>query len=54
MNPLEFHFFNVKENSQEFIDEVHMVLMIMGVTLVEKAEIVTYQLKGVGQVYFNQ
>lgn len=50
MNPLEFHFFNVKENSQEFIDEVHMVLMIMGVTLVENKELVAYKLKGVRQV----
>ncbi|KAH0664080.1 hypothetical protein KY284_029011 [Solanum tuberosum] len=36
MNPMEFHGSKVVEDPQEFIDEVYKVLMIMGVTLVEK------------------
>ncbi|WMV33218.1 hypothetical protein MTR67_026603 [Solanum verrucosum] len=54
MNPLEFHFSKVEEDPQEFIDEVYKVLIIMGVTLVEKAELSAYQLKGISQVWFNQ
>uniref|UniRef100_M1DCL6 Gag-pol polyprotein n=1 Tax=Solanum tuberosum TaxID=4113 RepID=M1DCL6_SOLTU len=38
MNPLEFHGSKVEEDPQEFIYEVYKVLMIMGVTTVEKAE----------------
>ncbi|WMV24166.1 hypothetical protein MTR67_017551 [Solanum verrucosum] len=45
MNPLEFHCSKVEEDPQDFIDEVYKVLMIMGVTPVEKAELVVYQLK---------
>ncbi|WMV25185.1 hypothetical protein MTR67_018570 [Solanum verrucosum] len=30
------------------------VLMIMGVTLMEKVELAAYQLKGVAQVWYNQ
>ncbi|WMV13382.1 hypothetical protein MTR67_006767 [Solanum verrucosum] len=36
MNPLELHGSRVEENPQEFIDEVYKVLMINGVTRVEK------------------
>ncbi|XP_049365731.1 uncharacterized protein LOC125830597 [Solanum verrucosum] len=46
MNPLEFHGSKVDEDSLEFIDEVYKVLMIMGVTTAEKADLVAYQLKG--------
>ncbi|XP_049391539.1 uncharacterized protein LOC125855940 [Solanum stenotomum] len=52
MNPPEFHGSKVVEDSQEFIDEVYKVLMIMGVTPVEKAELAAYQLKCVAQVWF--
>ncbi|WMV08472.1 hypothetical protein MTR67_001857, partial [Solanum verrucosum] len=38
MNPPEFHGSKVEEDSQEFIDEIYKVVMIMGVTPVEKAE----------------
>uniref|UniRef100_M1DGP0 Gag-pol polyprotein n=1 Tax=Solanum tuberosum TaxID=4113 RepID=M1DGP0_SOLTU len=37
MNPPEFHGSRVEKDPQEFIDEVYKVLMIMGVTSVEKA-----------------
>lgn len=38
MNPLKFYISKVEEVPQEFIDEVDKVLMIMGMTLVKKAE----------------
>uniref|UniRef100_M1DH98 Gag-pol polyprotein n=1 Tax=Solanum tuberosum TaxID=4113 RepID=M1DH98_SOLTU len=47
MNPPEFYGSTVEEDPQEFINEVYKVLMIMGVTPVEKAELAAYQLKGV-------
>jgi len=50
MNPLEFHGFNVEEVPKEFIDEVYKVLMIIGVTPVEKAKLVAYQIKGAAQI----
>ncbi|WMV50223.1 hypothetical protein MTR67_043608 [Solanum verrucosum] len=54
MNPQEFHGLKVKEDSQEFIDEVYKILIIMGVTPFKKAELAAYQLKGVAQVWYNQ
>ncbi|KAH0650460.1 hypothetical protein KY284_030372 [Solanum tuberosum] len=45
MNLLEFNGSKVKEYPQEFVDKVYKVLMIMGVTLVEKVELTAYQLK---------
>ncbi|WMV09798.1 hypothetical protein MTR67_003183 [Solanum verrucosum] len=47
MNPPEFYGSKLEEDPQEFIDEVHKVLDIMGVTPVEKTELAAYQLKGV-------
>ncbi|WMV46406.1 hypothetical protein MTR67_039791 [Solanum verrucosum] len=54
MNTMEFHGSKVEEDPQEFIDDIYKVLMIMGVTTVENVELVTYQLKGVAQIWFNQ
>uniref|UniRef100_M1D9B2 Cen12_3 n=1 Tax=Solanum tuberosum TaxID=4113 RepID=M1D9B2_SOLTU len=51
MNPSEFYGSKVEEDPKEFIDEVYKVLVIMGVTSVEKAELAAYQLKGVAQAY---
>ena len=51
MNPLKFHCSKVEEDPQEFIDEAYKVLMIMGVTPVEKAELAAYQLNGVAQIW---
>ena len=42
MNPPKFHGSKVEEDPQELIDEVHMVLTIMGVTLEEKEKLVAY------------
>ncbi|XP_049372511.1 uncharacterized protein LOC125837430 [Solanum verrucosum] len=54
MNPPEFHGSKVEKDPQKFTNELYKVLMIMGVTPVEKAEFAAYQLKGVSQVWFNQ
>ncbi|WMV25576.1 hypothetical protein MTR67_018961 [Solanum verrucosum] len=54
VNPLELHGSKVEEHPQEFINEVYKVLIIMGVTPVEKAELAAFQLNGVAQVWFNQ
>uniref|UniRef100_M1DJY6 Gag-pol polyprotein n=1 Tax=Solanum tuberosum TaxID=4113 RepID=M1DJY6_SOLTU len=54
MNPAYFHGSKVEKYSQEFIDEVYKVLMIIVVTPMEKAELAAYKLKGVAQVWFNQ
>uniref|UniRef100_M1DG72 Gag-pol protein n=1 Tax=Solanum tuberosum TaxID=4113 RepID=M1DG72_SOLTU len=42
MNPLEFYGSNLEEDPQKFMDEVHKVLDIMGVTPVEKEELAAY------------
>ncbi|WMV54357.1 hypothetical protein MTR67_047742 [Solanum verrucosum] len=54
MNPPEFHDSKVKEDPQEFIDEVLKVLMIMGVKPVEKVELAAYHLKDVANIWLNQ
>ncbi|WMV46601.1 hypothetical protein MTR67_039986, partial [Solanum verrucosum] len=54
INPTEFYCSKVEEDPQEFIDEVYKILAIMEVQPVEKAELVTYQLKGIAQIWFNQ
>jgi len=54
MNPPEFFGSKVKEDPQEFIDQVYKILMIMGVMPEEKAELAAYQFKGVSQVWYNQ
>ncbi|KAH0781424.1 hypothetical protein KY290_001022 [Solanum tuberosum] len=54
MNPLKLHGSKVAEDPHEFINEVYVVLMIMGVTPVEKAKLATCQHKGVAQVWYNQ
>ena len=39
------------EDSQEFVDEVHKILVDMGATNNEKAELASYQLKDVAQTW---
>ncbi|XP_049362759.1 uncharacterized protein LOC125827504 [Solanum verrucosum] len=51
MNPSKFYGSKVEEDPQEFIEEVYKVLLIMGVTSVEKVELAAYQLEGVSQVW---
>ncbi|KAH0754464.1 hypothetical protein KY290_024734 [Solanum tuberosum] len=54
MNPPEFYGSKLDEDPQEFIDEVHKILAIMGMRLEDKAELAVYQLKGVAQIWYNQ
>ncbi|XP_049414610.1 uncharacterized protein LOC125877324 [Solanum stenotomum] len=54
MNPPKFLVSKVREDPQEFMDEVYKRLDAMGVTSVEKAELAAYRLKDVAQVWFNQ
>ncbi|XP_055800403.1 uncharacterized protein LOC129869829 [Solanum dulcamara] len=53
MNPPKFHGLKVDDDPQEFIDEVYKLVSIMRVTLEEKAELTTYQLKNVSQVWIG-
>ncbi|XP_049399808.1 uncharacterized protein LOC125863876 [Solanum stenotomum] len=50
MNPPEFHGSKVGE----FVEEVFKILDIMGVTLVDKAELVMYRFKSVAEVWYTQ
>ena len=54
MKPPEFNGAKVEEDPQGFIDEVYKVLVIIGVTSVEKAELAAYQLESVAQVWYTQ
>ena len=54
MNPPQFHVSKVEEDHKEFIDDVYKILMIIGVTPVEKAELSSYLLKDVAQIFYNQ
>ncbi|KAH0670724.1 hypothetical protein KY285_025700 [Solanum tuberosum] len=54
MNPLIFFGSNVGEDPQDFVEEVYKIIDVMGVTSIEKADLATYQLKGVSQAWFTQ
>ncbi|KAH0746323.1 hypothetical protein KY285_007980 [Solanum tuberosum] len=54
MNPPEFYGSKLDEDPQEFIDEVHKILAIVGVRSENKAELAAYQLKGVAQIWYDQ
>ena len=47
MNPPIFTGSKTSEDPQEFVDEVHKILVAMGSTYIEKAELDSYQLKDV-------
>ena len=49
MNPPIFTGSKTSEDPQEFIDEVHKILVAMGATDIEKAELASYKLKDVAQ-----
>ena len=51
MNPPIFTGSKTSEDPQEFIDEVHKILVAMGATDIEKAELASYQLKDVAQTW---
>ncbi|XP_049348224.1 uncharacterized protein LOC125812798 [Solanum verrucosum] len=54
MNLPTFYGSKVDEDPQNFIDEVFRYLDAMGVTPREKADLASYQLKDVAQVWFEQ
>ena len=49
MNPLVTLGSKVGEDPKEVIDEVYKIVLAMGVTSREKAELASYQLEGVSQ-----
>ncbi|XP_027769953.1 uncharacterized protein LOC114075976 [Solanum pennellii] len=49
MNPPIFTWSKTSEDTQEFMDEVHKILVAMGATDTEKAELASYQFKDVTQ-----
>ena len=51
MNPPIFTGDTTSEDSQEFIDEVHKILVAMGTIDIEKAELASYKLKDVAQTW---
>ena len=51
MNPPIFIGAKTSEDPQEFIDELHKILVAMGATDIEKAELASYQLKDVAQTW---
>ncbi|XP_069155274.1 uncharacterized protein [Solanum lycopersicum] len=51
MNPPIFTGAKISEDPQEFIDELHKILVAMGATDIEKAELASYQLKDVAQTW---
>ncbi|XP_069148135.1 uncharacterized protein [Solanum lycopersicum] len=54
MNPPTLYGSMVEEDLQEFIDEVYKILLAMGLSTSEKAELATYQLKDVAQAWYVQ
>ncbi|XP_049391548.1 uncharacterized protein LOC125855954 [Solanum stenotomum] len=54
MNPPIFLGSRVGDNPQEFLDEVYKIVNAVGLTSREKAELASYQLKEVSQVWFTQ
>ena len=54
MNPPTFYGSKVEEDPQEFIDEIDKILYAMGLSISEKAELATYQLKGVAKIWYVQ
>ncbi|XP_027772717.1 uncharacterized protein LOC107018809 [Solanum pennellii] len=51
MNPPIFTGAKTSEDPQEFVDEVHKILVAMGATDIEKVELASYQLKDVAQTW---
>ena len=51
MNPPIFTVAKTSEDPQEFVDEVHKILVAMGTTDIKKAELASYQLKDVSQTW---
>ena len=54
MNPPMFFIRKMDEDPQKFISEVYRIILSMGVTPIEKANLVAYQLKDVTQTWYTQ
>ncbi|XP_069152739.1 uncharacterized protein [Solanum lycopersicum] len=54
MTPHIFLISKVNEDLQEFLDGVYKLLSAMGVTSREKAELASYQLRDVAQIWYTQ
>ncbi|WMV37438.1 hypothetical protein MTR67_030823 [Solanum verrucosum] len=54
MNAPEFNGSKVDEDPQEFIDKFYKTVGNILVSMIEKAQLAAYQLKGVAQVWFEQ
>ena len=50
-SPPIFTWTKTLEDPQEFVDQVHKILVAMGATYIEKAELSSYQLKDVAQTW---
>ena len=51
MNPPIFTGAKTSEDHREFVEELHKILVAMGATDIEKAELASYQLKDVAQTW---
>ena len=54
MNLPTFNGSKVEEDIHEFIDEIYKILYVKGLNTSEKAELATYQLKGVAKIWYVQ
>ena len=54
INPPIFFESKMEEDLQDFLDEVYKIVHVVGVTSREKAELNSYQLKDVAQVWLTQ
>ena len=54
MNPPIFLGSKLNEDPQEFLHKVYKFLSAMGVTSREKAELASYQLRDVSQIWYTQ
>ena len=54
MNPPIFYGSKVDEDPQESIDEVDNIILAMRLSMREKAELSSYQLKDVSQTWYVQ
>src|ERR1051325_3727137 len=54
MNPPEFTGLDVKEDPENFIEELQNVFQVMHVADTERVELAAYQLKGVARIWFDQ
>lgn len=53
INPLEFTWSKLSEDSEDFIGELHKIFQIMHKGDIERVELVVYQLKRVAKLWFD-